>query len=55
MLPGCFLTGNPARRCVVIPELSGMRSPVPRILAVYDSLDGSFSFQYTVDYAIPTQ
>lgn len=55
MLHGCFLTGNPARRCVVIPDLSGMRSPVPRILAVYDSLDGSFSFQYTFYHVIPTQ
>ena len=55
MLPGCFLTGNPARRCVVIPDFSGMRSPVPLILAVYDSLDGSFSFQCAVYYVIPTQ
>ena len=54
MLPDCFLTGNPVRRCVVIPDLSGMRSPVPRILAVYDSLDGSFSFQCTVNHVIPT-
>ena len=55
MLPGCFLTGNPARRCVVIPNLSGMRSPVPRILAVYDSLDGSFSFQFASYHVVPTQ